>query len=111
ASAAGETLSFTSEQPVTFDVIEIEAVRKPGGGSIDIKLDGALEGTFDLAGTRVEPVVIRLVPDRGPTDRVREISLTTRSEGVVSISSVAVYNTRSGLTYNSVGYPGATIDL
>jgi lysophospholipase L1-like esterase len=111
AAAAGETLTFSSERPETFDVIEIEAIRRPGGGAIDIRLDGALEGSFDLAGGKVEPIVIRLVPDRGPTNRVREITLTTRNEGVVSISSIAIFNTRAGLTYNSVGYPGATIDL
>jgi lysophospholipase L1-like esterase len=111
ASAAGETLSFASEQPVTFDIIEIEAIRRPGGGAFDIKLDGATEGSFDLAGDKVEPVVIRLVPDHGPTNRVHDIALATSNDGVVSISSVAIYNTRAGLTYSSVGYPGATIDI
>jgi lysophospholipase L1-like esterase len=111
ASQAGETLSFVSERPEIFDVIEIEAVRRPGGGTFDIKLDGNVEGSFDLAGQKVEPVVIRLVPDKGPTNQVRDITLTTRSEGTVSIASVAIYNTHAGLTYNSVGYPGATIDI
>ena len=111
ASAAGETLSFTSERAETFDVIEIEAIRRPGGGTFEIKLDGNVEGTFDLAGPKVEPIVVRLVPDRGPTNQVRDITLTTRSDGTVSIASVAIYNTRAGLTYNSVGYPGATVDI
>jgi len=111
ASKEGETLSFVSDRPEVFDVIEIEAIRRPGGGSFDIKLDGNVEGSFDLAGPKVEPIVIRLVPDKGPTNQVRDISLTTRSDGTVSIASVAIYNTRTGLTYNSVGYPGATIDI
>jgi lysophospholipase L1-like esterase len=111
ASKTGETLSFTAEKPEIFDVIEIEAIREPGGGSFDIKLDGALEGSFDLAGDKVEPVVIRLVPDHGPTNKVRDITLATHSDGTVSIASVAIYNTRSGLIYDSVGYPGATIDI
>jgi lysophospholipase L1-like esterase len=111
ASREGETLSFASEKPETFDVIEIEAVRRPGGGTFEIKLDGKVEGSFDLAGQKVEPIVIRLVPDQGPTNQVRDITLTTRSDGTVSIASVAIYNTRAGLTYNSVGYPGATVDI
>jgi lysophospholipase L1-like esterase len=111
ANKEGETLSFASERPETFDVIEIEAVRRPGGGAFDIRLDGNLEGSFDLAGQKVEPVVIRLVPDKGPTNRVRDITLTTRGDGVVSIASVAIYNTGEGLIYNSVGYPGATVDI
>jgi lysophospholipase L1-like esterase len=111
ASREGETLSFTSERPEAFDVIEIEAIRRPGGGSFEIKLDGKVEGSFDLAGQKVEPIVIRLVPDQGPTNQVRDITLTTRSDGTVSIASLAIYNTRAGLTYNSVGYPGATVDI
>jgi lysophospholipase L1-like esterase len=111
ASREGETLSFVSEKPEIFDVIEIEAIRRPGGGTFEIKLDGKVEGSFDLAGQKVEPIVIRLVPDQGPTNQVRDITLTTRSDGTVSIASVAIYNTRAGLTYSSVGYPGATVDI
>ena len=111
ASKEGETLSFTAERPETFDVIEIEAIRRPGGGTFDIKLDGNVEGSFDLAGPKIEPIVIRLVPDKGPTNQMRDITLTTRNDGTVSISSIAIFNTHAGLTYNSVGYPGATVDL
>jgi lysophospholipase L1-like esterase len=111
ANREGETLSFVADKPETFDVIEIEAIRRPGGGTFEIKLDGKVEGSFDLAGHKVEPIVIRLVPDHGPTNQVRDITLTTRSDGTVSIASVAIYNTRAGLTYNSVGYPGATVDI
>jgi lysophospholipase L1-like esterase len=109
ATKAGETLTFSADAPIAFDRIEIEAVREAGGGAIDIRLDGVLESQFALAGARTEPVVIRLVADR--VDRLREISITTRGEGTVKIASVAFYNTQSGLTYNAVGYPGATIDL
>ena len=86
ATAAGETMSFASERPQTFDMIEIEAIRQPGGGAIDIKLDGVVETSYDLASAKVEPVVIRLVPERGPTDKVREISITTRATRARSAS-------------------------
>lgn len=109
ANAPGETMTFTAEAPIAFDRIEIEALREPGGGAIDIRLDGVLESQFALGAAKSEPVVIRLVPER--VDRLREISLTTRGAGTVKIASVAFYNTRSGLTYNAVGYPGATIDI
>jgi lysophospholipase L1-like esterase len=42
---------------------------------------------------------------------VREISVTTKGEGVVNLASVAVYNRQAGLSYNSVGFPGATVDI
>jgi lysophospholipase L1-like esterase len=107
ATAAGETMSFASEQPITFDTIEIEVIGQPGGGAIDIRLDGNVATHYDLAASRIEPVVIRLLPVRGPTDKVHDISITTTSPGTVSLASVSIYNNHSGLTYNSVGYVGA----
>src|SRR5580692_6495121 len=79
ATAAGETMSFAAEQPITFDAIEIEVIGQPGGGAIDIKLDGNVATHYDLAASRIEPVVIRLSPRRGPTDKLHEISITTTS--------------------------------
>ena len=111
ATAAGETLSFGYEEPRVFDMIEIEAVAQPGGGAIDVKLDGNVATHYDLSAERIEPIVIRLLPVRGPTEKVREVSITTTAAGTVSIASVSIYNNRSGVTYNSVGYVGAQAGL
>jgi lysophospholipase L1-like esterase len=111
ATASGEALTFASETPVPFDSIEIEALRQPGGGAIDISLDGAVKSSADLNGNGVEPVVLRLRPDGAPSDRVRQIEIRTRGTGVVSIASIGVYQKQSGVSYNNIGYPGATIDL
>jgi lysophospholipase L1-like esterase len=111
ATAAGETMSFAYDEPHVFDMIEIEVVGQPGGGAIDIKLDGNVVKHLDLSAERIEPLVIRLTPDHGPTEKVREVSVTTTSAGAVTLASVSVYNNRSGVTYNSVGYVGAQIGL
>jgi lysophospholipase L1-like esterase len=111
ASAPGATMTFTSERPLIFDMIEIEVLRQPEGGTIDVKLDGVVETSYDLASRKPEPVVIRLLPVRGVTEKIREISITTTGKGAVVIASVAIYNRQAGLTYNSVGYPGAQISL
>ena len=111
AAASGEALTFASDTPVPFDQIEIEALRQPGGGSIDISLDGAVKSSADLGGDSVEPVVLRLRPDGATSDRVRQIEIRTRGTGVVSIASIGIYQKQSGVSYNNIGYPGATIDL
>jgi lysophospholipase L1-like esterase len=111
ASAPNETMSFSSEKPQQFDTIEIEVVRQPHGGTIDVKLDGVVETSYDLSSARVEPVVIRLMPARAATEKVREISITTKGHGPVMLASIAIYNRQAGLTYNSVGYPGAQASL
>jgi lysophospholipase L1-like esterase len=111
ATAANETMSFAYDEPRLFDMIEIEAVGQPGGGAIDIKLDGGVATHFDLSAQRIEPVVIRLLPTRGPTEKVREVSVTTTAAGTVTLASVSIYNNRAGVTYNSVGYVGAQAGL
>ena len=111
ATASGEALTFASDTPVPFNSIEIEALRQPGGGSIDISLDGTVKSSADLGGSTVEPVVLRLRPDGATSDRVRQIDIRTRGTGVVSIASIGIYQKQSGVSYNNIGYPGATIDL
>jgi len=111
ATAPGETMSFAADEPATFDMIEIEAIGQPGGGAIDIKLDGSLAAHYNLAATHVQPVVIRLLPKRAATDKVREVAVATTGAGTVSLASVSIYNNHSGLTYDSVGYVGAQATL
>jgi lysophospholipase L1-like esterase len=110
-SAAGEALTFTSDAPVSFDSIEIETLRQPGGGSIDIAIDGSVKTTFDLDAKKAEPIVLRFKPDGTSTDNMRQVEIKTRTSGVVAIASIGIYNKRSGLSYNNIGYPGATVDL
>jgi lysophospholipase L1-like esterase len=110
-SVAGETLTFASETPVSFDSIEIETLRQPGGGSIDIIIDGSVKTTYDLDAKKAEPVVLRFKPDGTVTDNVRQVEIKTKTAGAVAIASIGIYNKRSGLSYNNIGYPGATVDL
>lgn len=107
ATAPGETMTFANDKPVNFEMIEIEVLRQPGGGKIDVRLDGVVETTYDLASPKAEPVVIRMLPTRGATERVKDIAITTTGRGTVSIASVAIYNKQTGVTFNSIGYPGA----
>jgi lysophospholipase L1-like esterase len=111
AKDEGETISFKSDTPFSFDRIEIQALRQPKGGTIEIRIDGALQSVVPLEGSVREPVVIQMVPERAATDRFREITVTTKGEGTVNLASVAVYNRQAGISYSSVGFPGATVDI
>ena len=93
-----------------FDQIEIEALRQPGGGSIDISLDGAVKSSADLGGDSVEPVVLRLRPDGATSDRVRQIEIRTRGTGVVSIASIGIYQKQSAsrTTISAIPAPPST---
>ncbi len=110
-SETGQTMTLVSDQAVPFDAIEIETVRQPDGGKIDIRLDGRVESQYDLKSDTTEPIVIRLVPETVQTHVIKQITITTTSPGTVNLASVSVYNRHAGLSYNSVGFPGAQISL
>jgi len=45
------------------------------------------------------------------THFVKNIQIVTTSAGTTNIASVSVFNRRTGLTYNAVGFPGAQVSL
>ena len=53
ATGSGESLTFTAESPLDYEVIDIEAIAQPGGGKFEIRLDGNLQTTYDLAAGRI----------------------------------------------------------
>jgi lysophospholipase L1-like esterase len=110
-SAAGESITFSAEHSQIFDVVEIELIRQPGGGAIDIELNGVVQNEVDLAAEKPERIVVRLIPDGKKADRVSKMKITTKRNGLVSVGSLAVFRKTSGLSYSSVGYPGATVTI
>jgi lysophospholipase L1-like esterase len=111
SATPGNSITYSSDSPVAFDSIEIEAVRQPHGGTIEVRLDGALESTFDLSADGTEPIVFRLRPKKQPVGKFRQLEIKTTGDGPVVLSSVAIDNSRSGVTLSAVGFPGATISI
>jgi lysophospholipase L1-like esterase len=110
ANQPDETLTFSSERPIAFDLIEIEAMSQPGGGAIEISINGTVIKREDLSADSIEPKLISL-PIQAPGSPLKELSIRTMNRGRVLVSGINVYNRRGGLTYNSVGYVGATVSI
>jgi hypothetical protein len=36
-------------RPISYDTVEVEGVRQPGGGAIDVSIDGNFEKHYDLS--------------------------------------------------------------
>jgi hypothetical protein len=64
ATAANSTIKYaskyTSERPLPFEAIVVETMRQPGGGAIDIEVDGTVVSHVDLAGDSEEPITIEI---------------------------------------------------
>ncbi|HZV21521.1 MAG TPA: hypothetical protein VE986_08250, partial [Hyphomicrobiales bacterium] len=88
ADAEGRSMTFRSEKPLASDVWEVEVFRQPGGGSIDIRVDGQVRRTVDLDAPKVEPVVIQVDAKKN----TQALTVTTTGDGPVLLASVAAYN-------------------
>lgn len=110
ANEPEEVMTFSSERPIEADVIEIETMKLPGGGSIEVSVDGKVVRQEDLSSDGA--LVPRVLKVSGfPRTGFNEFSIRVKTRGLVVISSVGVYSHREGLTYNSVGYVGATVNV
>jgi lysophospholipase L1-like esterase len=111
SAAVGNSITYTSDRLVTFDSIELEGIRQPQGGSVEVRLDGVLASTFDFKGTAIEPVVFRIRPQKKAIEQFRNLEIKTTTGGSVVMSSVAIYDSHSGVSLSSVGYPGAAVGI
>jgi lysophospholipase L1-like esterase len=111
SAATGNSITYKSDKLVTFDSIEFDGIRQPQGGSVEVRLDGVLASTFDFNGAKVEPMVFRMRPQNKVAEQFRNLEIKTTSGGPVVISSIAIYDSRSGVSLSSIGYPGATVGI
>ena len=111
AATAEAEISFTAPKPVAFDAIDVSFLRQPGAGAVDILLDGTVVDQVALDGPAGEPLIHRLMPFRTSLDHVREIAIRTASAAPVSFSGVFIEQRLSGVSYLSVGFPGAKVSI
>jgi lysophospholipase L1-like esterase len=111
ATSTGATISFTAPSQQAFDSIDVSFLKSPGGGRADILLDGEIVDTILLDGRSGEPLIRRLLPAAGPTGSFKTLAIRTASAGKVEFSGVFIDQRQSGLSYLSVGFPGARVSV
>jgi hypothetical protein len=110
AARAGETLTFRSEKGVQWDVMEIEVLVGPNHGAIEVRTDGVPVAVHQLKSDRKERMVLR-TSTNGRAINLHQLTIKTLNDAPVSIASVALFNSQTGLSLSKVGYPGATVDI
>jgi lysophospholipase L1-like esterase len=84
---------------------EFYLLGKPGGGAVDVLLDGRIVHSEEsLASKTPEPVYIEVVAaDEG----LHSVELRTVSEGLVKVFGIVAEHARQGVTYDALGINGA----
>ncbi len=102
ASAKGARLALTSRKGA-FEWAEVALLTQPKGGEVEVTFGGARRS---ISTASPENSIKRVRIER----KGRELEVTTKDKGRVSILSWSVGQNRPGLRYINFGIPGATAD-
>ncbi|MBV9245705.1 MAG: hypothetical protein JO366_12920 [Methylobacteriaceae bacterium] len=111
ATKPGETLTLSTEAPISFDSIDIEVKHGPDSGVVELRFDNDQAVRFDLSGDKPEWWFLRATSQRNRVEQLRRLSITTLDAKPVDVSSVAIFNQSYGVSYSAIGFPGATVDI
>ena len=103
----GETMSLRSDEAEGFDKAYLTLLRRPGGGSITLRMAGAEPRIMRTDGTTEMPLWLDLPVAPG----TREISLETMGDGPVSVLSWGAHRLGKGVLYANFGVIGARVDM
>ena len=108
----GASIGFTARgsSGQRFDSIDVSFLKTNGGGSANIVLDGNVVDKVSLDGRPGDPLIKRLLPP-GPVGAFKTLEIVTTSSGPVELSGVFVDQRQTGVSYLSVGFPGARVTV
>jgi lysophospholipase L1-like esterase len=109
-SHAGETLKFTPAEAVAYDKIEIQTVSGPNHGDIEVSINDQPPTRYSLKTDEDGRRLFEISPNK-PGVALQKLQIKTLNDRPVTISSIGIFNRRSGVSYSAVGFPGATIDI
>ncbi|TXL71229.1 hypothetical protein FHP25_30850 [Vineibacter terrae] len=101
-----DSMSLMAGEGRLFDRVEVEVMRQPGGGSLDVFIDGRSAGVIDTKGS-VYDLARRSFDSPGATS----VELRPRGNGSVDIADWAVYRRGPGVVLTSHGFSGAQVKL
>ena len=112
ARRAGAALSLRSRGGRGYDRVEVAFLKEPGGGKAEVLIDGTPTGSIDLDGTADERTTLALrAPTTGLATGFHEIAVRALSDAPVTVTGVDVGREGDGVSFLSLGFPGATVQL
>jgi lysophospholipase L1-like esterase len=108
---AGAEITLTARGPIGFDNLDVGFLKEPGGGRAQVLIDGALSGEIDLDGAADQRAFLS-APSPGPgAHAIREIAVRSTSDAPVTVTNINVERDGDGVSYLSLGFPGATVQV
>lgn len=108
---AGAALNLTARGALGYDSLKVEFLKQPGGGHAQVLIDGALSGEIDLDGTRNERALLSASAPGGGLQAIHDIAVRSTSDAPVTVTGIHVERDGDGVSYLSLGFPGATVQV
>jgi lysophospholipase L1-like esterase len=108
---AGAEITLTARGPIGFDNLDVDFLKEPGGGHAQVLIDGAVSGEIDLAGAADQRAVLSAPGSGGGAHPIHEISVRSTSDAPVTVTGINVERDGDGVSYFSLGFPGATVQV
>jgi lysophospholipase L1-like esterase len=109
---SGAELTFRSRGGRAYDTVEVAFLKQPGGGRAEVAVDGTPAGLINLEGDANELTTLAVnAQGAGVPHGFHEIKVKALSDAPVTVTGVDVGRDGDGVSYLSLGFPGATVQL
>ena len=106
---ASAALTVRSRNARAYDYADVDFVTQPGGGRAEVLLDGAPAGEIALDGESGHVVPFAARMKNGQT--FHELVVKALDDSAVAVTGFKLGRDGDGVSYLSIGYPGATVQL
>ena len=111
ARRAGASLSLRARGGLPYNRLEVAFLKQPGGGRAEVLVDGEPGGQIDLDGAADERATLDVQPSETGARGFHDIAVRALSDAPVTVTGVEVAREGDGVSYISLGFPGATVQL
>ena len=111
AHHAGASLSLKAKGGLAYDSVQVAFLKQPGGGRAEVLVDGQPSGDISLDGAADQRATLDVnAADRG-AHGFHDIAVRSLTDAPVTVTGVEVNREGDGVSYVSLGFPGATVQL
>ena len=111
ARHAGASLDLKARGALAYDRVQVAFLKQPGGGRAEVLVDGAPGGEIDLDGAADQRAMLDVNAADHGVSGIHDIAVRALSDAPVTVTGVEVNREGDGVSYISLGFPGATVQL
>ncbi|MBV8471804.1 MAG: hypothetical protein JO234_00190, partial [Hyphomicrobiales bacterium] len=94
-----------------YDRLEVAFLKQPGGGRAEVLVDGQPDGEINLDGAADERATLDVLPPEIGRHGFHEVAVRSMTDAPVTVTGVEVARDGDGVSYISLGFPGATVQV